>query len=114
VGSEETVEDLAGFSADQFRFSRRWLIVQMGRVQRRMTSVSISEVEGGFGEVGFGVTEDDAEAMVEGAVEGGGVAEEEGAAGIEVAHFFDDVDALGGGELLEGEPGAFEAEVHRE
>ncbi len=65
------------------------------------------------GEVAGGVAVVDAEAVVDGAVEGGGVAEELGVGAFEVAHFFDDVDAGGGVEDFEEDAGAFETQVEQ-
>ncbi len=65
------------------------------------------------GEVAGGVAVVDAEAVVDGAVEGGGVAEELGVGAFEVAHFFDDVDAGGGVEHFEEDARAFEAQVEQ-
>jgi hypothetical protein len=55
-----------------------------------------------------------AQAVVEGAIEGRGIAQEARLGSIEVMHAFEHLDALGGIQRLKKDPRAFEPQIHQQ
>src|SRR6266436_4230158 len=65
------------------------------------------------GELSGGLAGPDAQAVVDGPVEGGRVAEENGMLTLEVTHFLDDIDPLRRVEHLVEDSSALEPEIHQ-
>src|ERR1035437_3575763 len=111
--SEEALEELTRAAADFVERDIQGLLVEVSRSPALDQSGEHLKLGLRGGQAALGVSGGEALSVIQGAIEGGCVAQKVGVLGRQVSHLLDDFDAFRGVQHLVKNPRAAEAQIHQ-
>src|SRR5450759_93816 len=111
--SEEALEELARAAADFVERDIQGLLVEVSRSPALDQSGEHLKLGLRGGQAALGVSGGEALSVIQGAIEGGCVAQKGGVFGRQVSHLLDDFDAFRGVQDLVKNPRAAETQIHQ-